>query len=147
LDAHSPAFGGSPGARRPLVPSPGEVGGFRRALRRLEASGAFRDGFVLESPAHLRRLADHLEASARGGGWRRPECDAPWWSVVVESDGRVRPCFFHDPVGEAGEGLARLRGGERLRAALRSVRDGNPTCDACVCPKRRGGLLPGWRPA
>jgi MoaA/NifB/PqqE/SkfB family radical SAM enzyme len=147
IDVHSPAFGGHPGARRQLAPSPREVAGFRRALRRLEAGGAFRDGFVLESPARLRRLAEHLEATAGGGGWRRPDCDAPWWSVMVEADGRVRPCFFHEPVGEAGEGLARLRGSPRMWAALRSIRDGHPTCDACVCPKARGGPVPGWRPA
>jgi hypothetical protein len=60
----------------------------------------------------------------------------------VDADGGVRPCFFHERVGEAREGLTRLRASERYRAALAAIRAANPTCQSCVCPKRAGvGLL------
>src|SRR6267142_1630206 len=52
-----------------------------------------------ESPEKLRRIAGRFRESL---GLARPEspvCNAPWTSAVVETDGTVRPCFFHQPVG------------------------------------------------
>lgn len=142
LDSSSLAFGGEPAARLPLVPSEAAVAGYEAAVARLEARGALADGFVLETPAKLRSLARHLRASAGRLSFERPECDAPWWSLMVEADGRVRPCFFHEAVGDARQGLRVLRAGERYRAALQAIRAPNPTCERCVCPKKRGvGLL------
>jgi len=142
LDAHSTAFGGDPAARRALLPGAGQVGRFEAAIARLEARGELADGFVLEGPAKLRGLARHLEASAGRRAHERPACDAPWWSLVVDADGAVRPCFFHEPIGEAREGLTQLRTSDRYRAALAAIRAPNPTCQSCVCPKRAGvGIL------
>jgi Fe-coproporphyrin III synthase len=145
LDAGSAAFGGHPQRRVTLLPSAPSVRAFAAEVDRQEAAGAFADGFVLEDPAKLRRLARHLDASGGRGAFSRPACDAPWWSSVVEADGSVRPCFFHEPVGDARAGLRGLRAGEGYRTALRRIRRPNPTCDRCVCPKRRGvGLREAW---
>jgi Fe-coproporphyrin III synthase len=137
LDASSGAFGGDPARRRSLVPRPGQVAAFEDAVDRLEAAGGFRDGFILEDAAKLRRLARHLRASAGEVAFERPPCDAPSWSLVVDQDGAVRPCFFHDVVGAVREGLGALRASTRYAAALRSIEAPNPTCDRCVCPKKR----------
>jgi MoaA/NifB/PqqE/SkfB family radical SAM enzyme len=141
LDAASTAFGGRPGRRAGLVPELTQVARFEEAIRRLEAAGALRSGFVLESAEKLRRLAGHLRASAGELPFVRPDCDAPLWSSVVEADGRVRPCFFHEAVGDARDGLARVRGSRSYSAALRHIRAANPTCERCVCPKRRARVL------
>jgi MoaA/NifB/PqqE/SkfB family radical SAM enzyme len=138
LDAHSPAFGGDPAARRTLVPDAGQVARFEAAVARLEDSGALTDGFVLDDAAKLRRLSRHLDASAGRRPHERPDCDAPWWSLVVDADGSVRPCFFHERVGDARDGLLSLRTSERYRASLAAIRAPNPTCRSCVCPKRAG---------
>jgi MoaA/NifB/PqqE/SkfB family radical SAM enzyme len=137
LDASSDAFGGDPGARRALIPGAGAVDAFEAAVGRLAAAGAFDDGFILETPRKLARIARHLRASAGAAGFERPACDAPWWSSVVEADGRVRPCFFHAPLGHVAEGLAALRGSPRYGEALRAIAGPNPICERCVCPKRR----------
>jgi MoaA/NifB/PqqE/SkfB family radical SAM enzyme len=137
LDASSEAFGGDPDARRPLVPAAAQVDAFEAAIGRLEQAGAFGDGFVLETPEKLRRIARHLRASAGQVPFERPECDAPWWSSVVEADGTLRPCFFHAPVGVAGTGLTAVRGSGRYREALRAIERPNEVCARCVCPKRR----------
>lgn len=137
LDASSSAFGGAPEGRRPLVPTAAQVSAFERAIGRMVRSGALGDGFVLEPAAKLRRLARHLRSSGGELPFERPDCDAPWWSSVVEADGRVRPCFFHEPVGNAGEGLAAIRASGRYREALRAIHAPNATCERCVCPKRR----------
>jgi MoaA/NifB/PqqE/SkfB family radical SAM enzyme len=91
LDASSSAFGAEPSARKALVPSRESVQRLEDTIARLEGESAFRDGFVLESPARLRGLAAHLRASGGHCAFTRRECDAPWWSLVVEADGGVRP--------------------------------------------------------
>ncbi len=141
IDARSDAFGGDTDARRALVPTAEQVQQFERSIGRLEEAGALADGFVAESAAKLRRLAGHLRASGGAVAFERPECDAPWWSSVVDADGTIRPCFFHAPVGHATDGLTTLRAGDRYRAALAAIRAPNATCDACVCPKRREASL------
>lgn len=143
LDASTRAFGGEPAARRRLLPSAAQVAEFETEVARLEAHGALGDGFVLESALKLRRLARHLDASAGRLGFTRPECDAPWWSLVVEADGAVRPCFFHEAVGDARHGLRRVRASAAYRSALGTIRGANRTCESCVCPKRRGVRLLG----
>jgi MoaA/NifB/PqqE/SkfB family radical SAM enzyme len=142
LDASSPAFGGEPEARHPLVPSAAQVDAFEAAVGRLEAAGLLADGFVSESADKLRRLGRHLRASGGSVPFERPECDAPWWSSVVEADGAVRPCFFHAEVGDVRQGLVALRASEGYRVALEAVQAPNQACERCVCPKRRHvGLL------
>jgi MoaA/NifB/PqqE/SkfB family radical SAM enzyme len=143
IDASSSAFGGDPAVRRALVPEALAIQRFEEALAALEGSGP-RDGFVLEPPSKLRRLARHLGASAGLRPFERPECDAPWWSSVVEADGSLRPCFFHETVGDARSGLAVLRSSWEYREALARIRKPNAVCERCVCPKRR---TPGWMAA
>jgi MoaA/NifB/PqqE/SkfB family radical SAM enzyme len=129
LDATSDAFGGRPQARRRLAPDSGQLAALGEAIGRLPRG----DGFVLEDPAKLRRIARQL-----AGDYARPACDAPWWSSVVEADGALRPCFFHAPAGDVRAGLRAVRDSTGYRDALARVRAPNPTCERCVCPKRRG---------
>lgn len=142
IDVSSEAFGGAPAHRVSLVPAALQVNELRRVIDRLEAGGAFRDGFILESADKLRRLARHLDASGGRAPFERPRCDAPRWSSVVTADGRVKPCFFHAAVGDVREGLARRRASPDYRAALTRIEAPNDTCARCVCPKWRGS---GWR--
>jgi len=136
IDASSTAFGGDASARRALLPSLEQVEAFEAAVDGFEASAEAADGFVLEPASKLRRLARHLRASAGETGFERPECDAPLWSSVVEADGALRPCFFHEPVGNVRAGLAGLRSSEAYREALARIDAPNPVCERCVCPKR-----------
>lgn len=87
------------------------------------------DGFILESPAKLRRIVDHFRRPVA------PRCNAPWVSAVWEANGDVRPCFFHPPVGNTADGtLAEIVNGpvaEAFRAGLNVAE--NPVCRRCVC--------------
>ena len=97
----------------------------------------FASGFVAESPAKLRtRLHDYFAALAGDGELPPNRCNAPWVSSVVESDGAVRPCFFHAPIGnvrEAGSLAAVLNSPKALafRRGLDVATD--PVCRSCVC--------------
>lgn len=93
-------------------------------------------GFVVETPEKLRRIVAHFRAHLGLESPIAPRCNAPWVSVVVESDGTVRPCFFHPSIGTVGHGASLL---EILNgpAAVAFRRDldvsTNPICRRCVC--------------
>jgi Fe-coproporphyrin III synthase len=96
--------------------------------------------FVVESAAKLRRIVSHFRAHLGLVEPVAPLCNAPWVSAVVESDGSVRPCFFHKPFGKLGDGvsLAGLINGPEA-TAFRSNLDvaTNPICQRCVCSLNR----------
>ena len=93
------------------------------------------DGFVLESPEKLRRIVHHFRAHLGLVEPVAPRCNAPWVSAVVESDGTVRPCFFHGPIGSvAVESLSQVLSGRRALEFRRSLDvASNPICRRCVC--------------
>ena len=87
------------------------------------------DGFIVESPAKLRRIVQHYRAPTA------PRCNAPWVSAVWEANGDVRPCFFHPPIGNTLNGtLAQIVNGPAavaFRVHLNVAE--NPVCRRCVC--------------
>jgi MoaA/NifB/PqqE/SkfB family radical SAM enzyme len=91
--------------------------------------------FVAESSQKLRKIVQHFRAHLGLAVAHAPRCNAPWVSAVVESDGTVRPCFFHEPIGNARtEGLAAAINGPRAIAFRQSLRIAeNPVCRRCVC--------------
>ncbi len=92
-------------------------------------------GFIREGPDKLRRIARHFRAQLGHVEPISPKCNAPWVSAVVESDGAVRPCFFHEPVGNIrDQGLREAVNGAKALAFRESLDvAANPTCRRCVC--------------
>lgn len=92
-------------------------------------------GFILEKPEKLRRIAVHFRAHLGQVQAVSPSCNAPWVSAVVESDGTVRPCFFHRAIGNIHDGALAdvLNSDEALefRRQLDVAKDA--TCRNCVC--------------
>ncbi|HZL55662.1 MAG TPA: SPASM domain-containing protein, partial [Bryobacteraceae bacterium] len=101
----------------------------------LEASGHC-GRFVRESPAKLRRIAYHFRCYLGLAEPVAPACNAPWNSAVIETDGSVKPCFFHPSVGFLADGTSLrqvLNGPEAMlfRAELNVAE--NAVCRRCVC--------------
>ena len=134
LDTRTDAFGGAPEERAQMRPTAAQTRAFDDAVTRLAARGE-TGRFILEDESALRALARHFgEAGAPA-----VRCDAPEWSMVVEADGSVRPCFFQPVVGRAdAAGIEVFRRSEGFSEALRGLGPANSTCAACVCPKWRG---------
>lgn len=92
-------------------------------------------GFIVESPAKLRRLVSYFRAHLGQEEHVAPYCNAPWVSAVIESSGEVRPCFFHPPIGNIHEhSVAEIVNGPaalHFRAHLDIP--GNSICRSCVC--------------
>jgi len=102
-----------------------------------EHADDFASGFIAESPAKLRaRLWQYYDALLGQRDFAPNDCNAPWVSSVIESDGTVRPCFFQPPLGNirsAGSLTAVLNSDDAVawRRGLDVKR--NAICQKCVC--------------
>ncbi len=92
-------------------------------------------GFVLETPEKLRRIVRHFRAYLGLAEPIAPRCNAPWVSAVIESDGTVRPCFFHPPLGTVKDSsLIEVLNSARARDFRRTLDiPHHPICKRCVC--------------
>ena len=102
-----------------------------------ECVGDFASGFIAESPEKLRRrLSQYYGALLGEGDFFPNECNAPWVSSVIESDGTVRPCFFQPPLGNiySADSLGAILNSAEAVAWRRGldVRR-NAICRKCVC--------------
>jgi len=92
-------------------------------------------GFIVENPQKLKRIVLHFRAQLGQAEAVAPVCNAPWVSAVIEADGTVRPCFFHQAVGNISAGtlqdILNSEAALSFRQAL-SITE-NPTCKRCVC--------------
>ena len=108
-------------------------------LGRLETehSADFASGFIGESPLKLRRRLYQYFAALLGAAEFHPiDCNAPWVSSVIETDGTVRPCFFQPPLGNIHESgsLAAVLNSEAARAWRRGLdTQRDEICRKCVC--------------
>jgi MoaA/NifB/PqqE/SkfB family radical SAM enzyme len=94
-----------------------------------------RSGFIRENPEKLRRIERHFRAHLGEIAPVAPRCNAPWVSAVIESDGAVRPCFFHQPIGNLQEGtlvdIVNSDAAVEFRSRLHI--SSNAICQRCVC--------------
>jgi len=92
-------------------------------------------GFVAESPEKLRRILRDFRVQLGLEAPESPLCNAPWVSAVIETDGSVRPCFFHPAVGNLRDAsLDEILNGtvaQNFRTNLDIST--NMTCRNCVC--------------
>lgn len=106
------------------------------ALER-DCTADIASGYISEPPEKLRRrLLQYFTALVGTGDFAPIDCNAPWVSTVIETDGTVRPCFFQPPLGnvrEAGSLHAVLNSPSAVawRRGLDTRR--NAICRKCVC--------------
>lgn len=145
-DVSSTAFGRArPPDRQALTLDRTEIAEFETVVEHTIAAhrADFESGFIAESPEKLRRLPRHYTALTGDGPFPPVACNAPWVSVVIEANGSVRPCFFHESIGNVRETPLASIVADNLRAFRRTFRVGaNPVCARCVC-----SLKTGWRSA
>ena len=128
-----------------LIPGRDEIEAFDAIIEQTLVShrDAFASGFVAESPEKLRRIARYFRAVSGGGAFPPVDCNAPWVSIVIEANGSVRPCFFHDTIGSLRETSLESIVANNLRLFRDTLSVGaNPVCRRCVC-----SLKTGWRHA
>jgi MoaA/NifB/PqqE/SkfB family radical SAM enzyme len=95
----------------------------------------FRNHFIAESPEKLQKIYLYYAAFYGYNEFPYKKCNAPWVSTVIEADGSVRPCFFHESYGNIRSGSLDSILNSSSSVAFRKNLDmaNNPTCLKCVC--------------
>lgn len=98
-------------------------------------SSDFKTKYIAESPDKIRRLYHYYAAYYGESKFPEIRCNAPWVSAVVEADGHVRPCFFHDVMGNINDqDLAEIINSEKSFSFRKNlIVSENEICKKCVC--------------
>ena len=94
-----------------------------------------KTGYIREGPEKLKRIVHYFRALLGEETYVSPRCNAPWVSAVIEADGTVRPCFFHQALGNIQrQSLNEILNGPEAILFRESLDvSANPICQRCVC--------------
>lgn len=134
----SHAFGRLNGFNTDIALQTSDLPRFEETLDAMEREHGpeFRSGFIAESPTKLRRLLQYYRALCGMGAFPPVRCNAPEFSAVIETSGRVNPCFFiaGSPPSKALHDLDTVLNSEAMTTLRRSIRERRrPECATCVC--------------
>jgi MoaA/NifB/PqqE/SkfB family radical SAM enzyme len=95
----------------------------------------FNSRFIAESPEKLMQIYDYYAAFYGLNPFPFKKCNAPWVSTVIEADGNVRPCFFHDVMGNIRDtSLTDILNSDSAIDFRKTLdMSTNSTCVKCVC--------------
>jgi MoaA/NifB/PqqE/SkfB family radical SAM enzyme len=95
----------------------------------------FDSGFIAESPEKIKDIYHYYAAWHGLSDFPYKKCNAPWVSAVIEADGTVRPCFFHESLGNIKEQrLDDILNSAKAVGFRKSLDVGtDPVCTRCVC--------------
>jgi len=98
-------------------------------------SADFQNKFIAESPEKVRRFYEYYAAFQGLNQFPTVRCNAPWVSAVIEADGSVRPCFFHEVIGDIKEAsLTDIINSEKSISFRKNLDvQSNSICKKCVC--------------
>ncbi|GAA4094495.1 hypothetical protein GCM10022392_16610 [Mucilaginibacter panaciglaebae] len=95
----------------------------------------FENRYIAESPEKIRDIYYYYSAFYKLNPFPYKRCNAPWVSAVIEADGSVRPCFFHDTIGNIHyNSLTEILNTNQATDFRRTLdMNTHPTCVKCVC--------------
>lgn len=110
---------------------------FKAVIEALMAGYAadFDSRYIAESREKIRSFYHYYAAFYNLADFPPVRCNAPWVSAVVEADGTVRPCFFHEAIGNIRDTpLATLLNSRQSISFRQNLDMGtDPICRKCVC--------------
>jgi MoaA/NifB/PqqE/SkfB family radical SAM enzyme len=100
-----------------------------------EYNEEFNSHYIAESPVRIRKIHEYYAAFYGLNAFPYKKCNAPWVSTVIEADGTVRPCFFHEQIGNIhNEDLGKILNADKAISFRKNLDiDTNSTCVKCVC--------------
>ncbi|MDB5006923.1 MAG: radical additional 4Fe4S-binding protein [Mucilaginibacter sp.] len=103
--------------------------------RILSNEANFTSGFIAESPEKIQQIYQYYAAFYGLTPFPFKKCNAPWVSTVIEADGSVRPCFFHEPIGNIHDSslASILNNSEAINFRKGLNMNTNAICVKCVC--------------
>jgi len=95
----------------------------------------FSNNYIAESPDKIRKIYAYYSALHGLNPFPFKKCNAPWVSTVIEADGSVRPCFFHEKMGNIRDNSLDeiLNSTQAIEFRKTLDMDKDPTCVKCVC--------------
>jgi MoaA/NifB/PqqE/SkfB family radical SAM enzyme len=101
----------------------------------LSKTADFENRYITESPEKIQDIYNYYAAFYKLNPFPYKRCNAPWVSTVIEADGSVRPCFFHDTIGNIHDNsLTEILNTNQATDFRRTLdMSKNPTCVKCVC--------------
>jgi MoaA/NifB/PqqE/SkfB family radical SAM enzyme len=136
-DVSTSAFNHTSGTLNGVALQKNDVIEFEKILEQsfVELRDEYESGFIAESPEKMRRVLQYYKALNGEGNYPKINCNAPWVSAVVESNGDVMPCFFHKPYGNIHQqkftDIINSREAVTFREKLDMATDN--ICSKCVC--------------
>jgi Fe-coproporphyrin III synthase len=122
--------------------SPSETQAFEKILQQsfVELKEEYVSGFIAENPMKMLRILDYYRALKGLTEFPKVNCNAPWVSAVIESNGDVMPCYFHKPYGNIYDHqLDEVLNAPASVAFRKSLKVGmNEVCEKCVCSLKLG---------
>jgi MoaA/NifB/PqqE/SkfB family radical SAM enzyme len=120
-----------------ILPSQPELSELQFIIDQLieEHKDDFDKKFIAESPEKILKIYQYYGAFYGLNEFPFKKCNAPWVSTVIEADGTVRPCFFHEAIGNIhDEPLDVILNKDTAKQFRKNLdMDKNPTCIRCVC--------------
>ena len=106
----------------------------------IELKEAYRSKFIAERPKKMLQIVQYYKGLNGMADYPRTKCNAPWVSAVIESNGDVMPCFFHQPYGniykDSFSAIVNSKEAISFRKNLDITRNAN--CNECVCSLKLG---------
>lgn len=95
----------------------------------------FQSNYMAESPLKIQDIYQYYAAFYGLNPFPYKKCNAPWVSAVIEADGSVQPCFFHDATGNIhNTSLTDIVNSEQAIKFRQNLDMGtNSACVKCVC--------------
>jgi MoaA/NifB/PqqE/SkfB family radical SAM enzyme len=119
-----------------ILPSENELDDLQQIIDQITANESdFTNHFIVESKSKIQDIYRYYAAFYGLNEFPFKKCNAPWVSAVIEADGSVRPCFFHEAIGNIRDnGFADILNSKEAIDFRRSLNMGtNATCVKCVC--------------
>jgi MoaA/NifB/PqqE/SkfB family radical SAM enzyme len=120
-----------------ILPEENELAAFYSVVENILTTykSDFKSGFIAESPEKLKKIYLYYAAFYKRNAYPFKKCNAPWVSTVIEADGTVRPCFFHEAMGNIREdSLDSIINNEKNLSFRKELDiETNSTCRKCVC--------------
>jgi MoaA/NifB/PqqE/SkfB family radical SAM enzyme len=119
-----------------ILLSKNELAELQEVINQIIANKAdFTSRFIAESQAKIQDIYHYYAAFYGLNAFPFKKCNAPWVSAVIEADGSVRPCFFHEAIGNIrdNEFADILNSKEAIDFRKSLNMSTNATCVKCVC--------------
>ncbi len=144
VDVHSQAaFARAAEFDRSMALTAEDLDPFTAVLDETEAEfeAEFASGYIIESKSKLRNLHRYFAALLGLQEFPPVRCNAPRFSVVIQTDGSFKPCFFLPPYAQPdGASMEVALNSQDAVSLRRQQRCGQrPECVRCVCPAFKYG--------